>query len=129
MQGAYTVRGEVGEEAVLGTARSWCLGKVPVVCTHSLRGLYATLAVESGAVAATVAASLGHGSFTMTERHYAAPESVMNARTARVAGILPSTQSADFNNSELLAHLRHLDSDTLTRLISLAQQAGATPNH
>ena len=103
--------------------------KVPVVCTHSLRGLYATLAVESGAVAATVAASLGHGSFTMTERHYAAPESVMNARTARVAGILPSTQSADFNNSELLAHLRHLDSDTLTRLISLAQQAGATPNH
>lgn len=57
---------------------------VTAVCTHSLRGLYATLAVESGALSETVASSLGHGSFAMTEKHYAQASSVSNVRTARV---------------------------------------------
>lgn len=42
---------------------------VPRVCPHSLRGLWATLGVQSGAVSHAVAASLGHGSFGMTERN------------------------------------------------------------
>ena len=57
------------------------------VCVHSLRGLYATLAVESGAISETVAKSLGHSSFNMTERHYAQPSAVSNSRSARVEGV------------------------------------------
>lgn len=63
---------------------------VPRVCPHSLRGLYATLAVESGAVSDAVAASLGHGSFAMTAKHYAQPSAVANARTSRVLDVLGS---------------------------------------
>ena len=47
------------------------LAGTTAVCTHSLRGLYATRAVESVALSETVESSLGHGSFAMTERHYA----------------------------------------------------------
>lgn len=61
---------------------------VPRVCTHSLRGLWATLSVESGALSESVAASLGHGSFAMTARHYAQPESIRETRTARVVELL-----------------------------------------
>ena len=61
---------------------------VAQVCVHSLRGLYATLAVESGAISETVARSLGHSSFNMTERHYAQPSAVSNSRAARVEGVL-----------------------------------------
>ena len=54
------------------TAQRLCkLAGTTAVGTHRLRGLYATLAVESGALSETVASSLGHGSFAMTERHYA----------------------------------------------------------
>jgi len=69
---------------------------VPLVCTHSLRGLHATLAVQSGSAAHVVAASLGHSSFEMTERHYAQPSAVANAATARVTSILdhlPTSQA------------------------------------
>lgn len=61
---------------------------VPLVCPHSFRGLWATLSVESGAASSAVAASLGHGSFAMTARHYAQPEAVANARSARVVDML-----------------------------------------
>lgn len=65
---------------------------VPRVCTHSLRGLWATLSVESGAHSESVAASLGHGSFAMTARHYAQPEAIREVRTARVlAAIAPQS--------------------------------------
>jgi hypothetical protein len=69
--------------------------EVPKVCPHSLRGLYATLAMEQGAVADMVAASLGHTSFTMTARHYAKPQAVRNAKTERVLAVLdrPGTQN------------------------------------
>ena len=63
---------------------------VTLVCPHSLRGLYATLAVETGALAESVATSLGHGSFAMTEKHYAQPSAVSNSKIARVAGTLAS---------------------------------------
>ncbi len=69
--------------------------QVPQVCTHSLRGLYATLAVRSGAVTHAVAASLGHHSFEVTTRHYAEPEAVADATTARVLEVLgPGTPAA-----------------------------------
>ncbi len=61
---------------------------VPLVCPHSFRGLWATLSVESEAASSAVAASLGHGSFAMTARHYAQPEAVANARSARVVDML-----------------------------------------
>ena len=68
---------------------------VTAVCTHSLRGLYATLAVESGALSETVASSLGHGSFAVTEKHYAQASSVSNVRTARVDQLLTSGRAAE----------------------------------
>ena len=61
---------------------------VPRVCTHSLRGLYATLAVQSGAASHVVAASLGHHSFEITQRHYAQPSVVQNATMARVTDLV-----------------------------------------
>ena len=45
--------------------------------------------------------------------------SVMNARTARVANLLPGTQHHGQEN--LLSSLRKLDPQTLARLVSLAQ--------
>lgn len=47
--------------------------EVPQVCPHSLRGLWATAGVRSGAVSHAVAATLGHGSFEITARHYVQP--------------------------------------------------------
>ena len=61
---------------------------VPIVCPHSLRGLWATLAVESGAVTHAVAAALGHNSFEMTKRHYAQASAIDGAKTAAALGAL-----------------------------------------
>ena len=117
---AHTFTKPPHRQALWEEVRSIChRAEVPTVCPHSLRGLYATLAVESGAVSAAVAASLGHGSFSMTERHYASPGSVMNARTARVASLLPGTQN--HGQEDLFSSLRKLDPQTLARLVSLAK--------
>ena len=82
---------------------------VQVVCPHSLRGLWATLGVESGAAETAVAAALGHGSFEMTAKHYAQPEAVTDARSDRVAGFLDAESSpealATLPAVELLAKL------------------------
>lgn len=67
---------------------------VPRVSTHSLRGLWATLAAGAGAASHAVAAALGHHSFEVTQRHYAQASAVSNAQTARVSPLLdiaPST--------------------------------------
>ena len=106
---------------------------VPKVCPHSLRGLYATLAVESGAVSDAVAASLGHGSFAMTSRHYAQPAAVRNAQTARVLDFLggdrgeadgtPELEPAAKKRAEEL--LASLDPATMSQLLSLAAQQAA----
>lgn len=61
---------------------------VPPVCSHSLRGLHSTLALEAGATPHLVAAALGHSSFRVTARHYAEPSTLLNARSRRVAGAL-----------------------------------------
>ena len=90
---------------------------VPRVCSHSLRGLYATLAVESGAVSEQVAASLGHGSFAITQKHYAQESAVRGAQSQRVIGLL--ARSPDAPSAEQL--LRTLPEATLTELLSLIQ--------
>jgi len=61
---------------------------VPVVCSHSLRGLHSTLAIEAGATAGLVAAALGHGSFAVTARHYADPDALLGAQARRVSSAL-----------------------------------------
>jgi integrase len=75
------------------------------VSTHSLRGLYATLAVESGALSETVASSLGHGSFAMTEKHYAQASVVSNVRTARVDQLLTSGRATEPMGVETITQL------------------------
>ena len=89
---------------------------VPEVCAHSLRGLHSTLALGAGVTADAVASALGHGSFAITARHYAAPGSVDSAATSRVAGILGS---GDGGPSELL---RSLDEGTLRELLALLEE-------
>ena len=61
---------------------------VPVVCSHSLRGLHSTLAIEAGATANLVAAALGHGSFAVTARHYADPDALLGAQARRATSAL-----------------------------------------
>ena len=102
---------------------------VPAVCTHSLRGLWATLAVQSGAVSHAVAASLGHQSFEMTERHYAQGSAVANAATARVLGLLGGEPHAARRSPREL--LDQLDERTLVRLLELlaeSKKGGAPVN-
>jgi len=61
---------------------------VPLVCPHSLRGLWATAGVRSGAVSHAVAATLGHGSFEVTAKHYVQPGTLESSRTSRLVELL-----------------------------------------
>ena len=97
---------------------------VPRVCPHSLRGLWATLGVESGAAESAVASALGHGSFEMTARHYAQPEALSDARSDRVASFLearsePANLELDKLTPEgLLAQLPESTVEKLALLLS-----------
>jgi integrase len=66
---------------------------VPRVSTHSLRGLHSTLALEAGATSSAVAAALGHGSFQITAKHYAAPGTLDRVRSRVVEEALVRTVS------------------------------------
>lgn len=92
---------------------------VPRVCTHSLRGLWATLAVGSGVASHAVAASLGHHSFAMTQKHYAQPAAIVNAGTARVASVLDGCGESGPPRSSAKDLLRQLDPETLAELAQL----------
>ncbi len=100
---------------------------VPSVCTHSLRGLWATLAVQSGAASHVVAANLGHNSFAVTQRHYAQGSAVTNAATARVLGALGSRAAGEHKSAR--EQLESLDESTLAQLLELlaAAKKGGTP--
>ena len=113
-------------QLMYSTVKRLCVAAgVPVVCPHSLRGVWATAGVRSGALSHTVAAALGHGSFAVTAKHYVQPGAVERTRTQRLVQMLdldaaqlgaqPSTPSAE----QLLASL---PSATLARLIELANQ-------
>ncbi len=67
---------------------------VPPVCSHSLRGLHSTLALEAGATPHLVAAALGHSSFRVTARHYAEPSTLINTRTRRLTGALTESTAS-----------------------------------
>ena len=98
---------------------------VPVVCPHSLRGVWATAGVRSGALSHAVAAALGHGSFDVTAKHYVQPGALDGARTQRLVqmmdlGVAKSpSQSSSLSAEQLLASL---PSETLARLMELASQ-------
>lgn len=70
---------------------------VPRVCPHSLRGLWATLAVESGQACEAVAAALGHGNFVITAKHYVQPSAVHGASSDRVGAALFRDPSEELN--------------------------------
>lgn len=81
------------------------LADVPVICPHSLRGLHATLALEGGATADSVAKALGHGSFAMTARHYATESSVLDSKASRVAHTLAAHPDPQIQFAHLLKGL------------------------
>jgi integrase len=103
------------------TQRICTLAGVPIVCTHSLRGLFATLAVQTGAATHAVAAALGHGSFTMTARHYAQAGALANAQVARVADVLCAPSPAPAPAAPVLSGLTAAQLAALLDPAQLAQ--------
>jgi integrase len=61
---------------------------IPRVCPHSLRGLHATVAVQSGLTARAVAGVLGHKSDEITRRHYIAPGAEPAGQARSLAALL-----------------------------------------
>lgn len=92
---------------------------IPKVCPHSLRGLWATLGVQTGAVTHAVAASLGHGSFRMTEKHYAQPEVVRGATTANVVGLLRLSDGVESPRQAAVQLLQSIPAVVLDELLLL----------
>ncbi|MBZ0234870.1 MAG: tyrosine-type recombinase/integrase [Deltaproteobacteria bacterium] len=60
----------------------------PLICTHSLRGLHATLAIDAGITPPAVASALGHASVRATLVSYADASTVAHARQRRVVATL-----------------------------------------
>jgi integrase len=85
---------------------------VPQVCPHSLRGLHSTLAVKAGATSTYVAQALGHGSDSVTRRHYIEPSALESVRASRVAGTLLGEPDLE----GIITTLRSLSSEQLERV-------------
>ena len=64
------------------------LAGVPRVVPHALRGQWATIAYQAGALSHLVARALGHTNSAITEQHYAKPEAVAGAKQAARLEIL-----------------------------------------
>jgi integrase len=64
------------------------LARLPEVTAHSLRGLHSTLATEHGSTGHTVAAALGHTSYTTTQKHYVQPGTVERVARRRVQELI-----------------------------------------
>ena len=99
-----------------------------MVCTHSLRGLWATLAVQSGAASHVVAANLRHHSFKVTERQYAQSSAVGNAATARVLGRLGTERAGRPSVREQLEQLDESELARLPELLSESKKGDPTAN-
>jgi integrase len=98
------------------------LAGVPLITAHGMRGTHSTLAVEAGATGNIVAASLGHGSPTVTFTSYVAPGTKESAASRRAFDVLQGGKvesaagvgndcpanhyQADSENDEGLASLR-----------------------
>lgn len=89
---------------------------VPRVCTHSLRGLWATAAFSTGGLASQVAAALGHTSFGMTQRHYIDPAALQRAASSRIASNLESAQSSAEKAAQLVSSLDRATLEEVVRL-------------
>ncbi len=80
--------GEHWRDFVRKSVKRVCrLANVPEITAHGMRGTHSTLAVEAGSTGNVVAASLGHGSPTVTFTSYVAPgtkESVASRRAFEV---------------------------------------------
>jgi integrase len=128
--GASQTGGPRGKQKMWEMVQRLCQrAAVPIVCTHSLRGLWATLAVQSGAASHVVAANLGYHSFAVTERHYAQGSAVTNAATARVLGMLGSARPVERRSAR--EQLDQLDESALARLLELladSKKGGAPKN-
>jgi integrase len=75
-----TQGGHMNRDRIRDTTKRICaLVGIPVVTAQSLRATAATLARDSGMAGHAVAASLGHKSQSVTERHYLAPGTSHNA--------------------------------------------------
>ncbi|MBL9007128.1 MAG: tyrosine-type recombinase/integrase [Myxococcales bacterium] len=85
---------------------------IPRVCPHSLRGLHATVAVQSGVTSRAVAGVLGHASDEITRLHYIAPgsDSAGNARSlaALLAPAEPPKPALSPSLADLLNTIRTL---------------------
>lgn len=97
---------------------------VPAVCPHSLRGLHATLALRQGVSSQAVAEALGHGSFSVTARHYADPTALVDVRVRNVMSALSAPLADSRENDPLAALAQRLhtslssaDIDTLIELL------------
>ncbi len=100
--------------------------EVPQVCPHSLRGLWATAGIRAGAVSHAVAATLGHGSFEVTAKHYVQPGTLEGNRTAQLVELLslegPRTELAPLTSAQASAEqlFSSLPAETLAQLVKLA---------
>jgi integrase len=95
---------------------------VPLICTHSLRGMNATLKVQAGASEDYVARSIGHTSFGMTLRHCVDPAVKaavdalrVDAALAKVGGV--ALEKPVPQQSSALALLRSLSADERAALL------------
>jgi hypothetical protein len=70
-------------------------------------------------VSHAIAASLGHGSFSMTARHYAQPEVVRGATTSRMVDMLSMGGGAQAPSLDAEQLLSTLPEDLLNRLVEL----------
>jgi integrase len=76
-------------DALLRRTRSLCeAAGLPVVCSHSMRGLHSTLATGVGVTGHAVAKALGHTSFVVTKRHYVDQDVLENATLRSTLGML-----------------------------------------
>jgi integrase len=93
---------------------------VPIVCPHSLRGLYSSLAVSQGESSHAVARALGHGSDGVTRKHYIKPEALDTGRARRVAEALETPASP--NLEKLAGVLAALTPEQLEKLWSFVAE-------
>jgi integrase len=61
---------------------------VPQVCTHGLRGTWATLTTEAGVSEQIVAMALGHTSPAITRQHYIKPGTQERVRVEKMLRVV-----------------------------------------
>jgi integrase len=111
-----------GQQWVNARVRSICIrAEVPPICTHSLRGMNATLKLQAGASEDYVARSIGHTSFGVTLRHYVDPGVKARVDDQRVDAALARVRSqgrdATEQSSSAHALLRPLSEEERAMLL------------